>query len=92
MIASGLKAAGFKVGLYNLAASSLVYGTDSNRWREHIQAGFHRLDRRIVAPSSIKWQQQSISRGDLGVVSVFEMLTAMAFVHFRRVENRFCCH
>ena len=78
MIASGLKAAGFRVGLY----TSPHLHTFTERIKvngENIpQSDFADLvDALWPSVDAIK------AAGDLGVVSVFEMLTAMAFVHFR---------
>ncbi len=78
MIAAGLKAAGFKTGLYT--------SPHLHTFTERIQ-----LDGENISISDFAdlidelWPfVEAIERaGDLGVVSVFEMLTAMAFVHFR---------
>ncbi len=84
MIASGLKAAGLRVGLYT--------SPHLHSFTERI-----RVDGECISKSEFAdlieelWPLVSeIERqGDLGMVSVFEMLTAMAFVHFRRIEADF---
>lgn len=84
MIASGLKSAGFKVGLYT--------SPHLHSFTERIQIGGENISKVDFAdlidelwPYASAIQQQ----GDLGVVSVFEMLTAMAFVHFKQIEADF---
>lgn len=88
MIASGLKAAGFKVGLYT--------SPHLHSFTERIQIGgenISKLDFTDLIDELWPFVDQVASaidrQGDLGVVSVFEMLTAMAFVHFRRIEADF---
>ena len=84
MIASGLKAAGFKVGLYT--------SPHLHSFTERIQIGGENISKRdFIDLIDELWPYASAieQQGDLGVVSVFEMLTAMAFVHFRRVKADF---
>ena len=78
MIASGLKAAGFRTGLYT--------SPHLHTFTERIRIDGENISRRdFTKLIDDLWPQvEAIERaGDLGVVSVFEMLTAMAFVHFR---------
>ena len=78
MIASGLKAAGFKAGLYT--------SPHLHTFTERIQInGAHITQSDFADLIDELWPcVEAIEQsGDLGVVSVFEMLTAMAFVHFR---------
>ena len=78
MIASGLKAAGFRTGLYT--------SPHLHTFTERIQIDGENISRDEFADLIDElWPHvDAIERtGDLGVVSVFEMLTAMAFVHFR---------
>ena len=78
MIASGLKAAGFKTGLYT--------SPHLHTFAERIQLNGENISRSDFADLiDHLWPfAEAIEQaGDLGVVSVFEMLTAMAFVHFR---------
>ena len=78
MIAAGLKAAGFRTGLYT--------SPHLHTLTERIQIGGENITRRGFADLVEElWPYVDAIEnvGDLGVVSVFEMLTAMAFVHFR---------
>ncbi|MXZ03785.1 MAG: bifunctional folylpolyglutamate synthase/dihydrofolate synthase [Chloroflexi bacterium] len=78
MIASGLKAAGFKAGLYT--------SPHLHTFTERIQINGAQIAQSDFADLIDElWPcVEAIERtGGLGVVSVFEMLTAMAFVHFR---------
>ena len=78
MIASGLKAAGFNTGLYT--------SPHLHTFTERIQVNGENISRSDFAGLIDRlWPcVDAIEQaGDLGVVSVFEMLTAMAFVHFR---------
>ena len=78
MIAAGLKAAGFKAGLYT--------SPHLHTFTERIQINGTHIDQSDFAGLIDElWScVEAIEKaGDLGVVSVFEMLTAMAFVHFR---------
>ena len=78
MIASGLKAAGFRTGLYT--------SPHLHTFTERIRVNGENISQSDFADliddlwPCVKAIQRS---GDLGVVSVFEMLTVMAFVHFR---------
>lgn len=84
MIAAGLTTAGLRTGLYT--------SPHLHTFTERI-----RVDGENVAKSTFVdlidelWPRVSEieQRHDLGVVSVFEMLTAMSFVHFRRIEADF---
>ena len=78
MIAAGLKAAGFRTGLYT--------SPHLHTFTERIKIDDENISRDEFADLIDElWPHvDAIERtGDLGVVSVFEMLTAMAFVHFR---------
>ena len=78
MIASGLKAAGFATGLYT--------SPHLHTFTERIQINGENISQNDFADLIHElWPcVEAIEKsGDLGVVSVFEMLTAMAFVHFR---------
>ena len=78
MIAAGLKAAGFEAGLYT--------SPHLHTFTERIQInGAHiaRSDFADLIEDLWPCVEAIEKAGDLGVVSVFEMLTAMAFVHFR---------
>lgn len=78
MIASGLKASGFATGLYT--------SPHLHTFTERIQINGENIAQSDFGDLiSDLWPcVEAIERaGDLGVVSVFEMLTAMAFVHFR---------
>lgn len=78
MIAAGLKAAGFKAGLYT--------SPHLHTFTERIQINSAQIAQSDFADLIDElWPcVEAIEKaGDLGVVSVFEMLTAMAFVHFR---------
>ena len=78
MIASGLKAAGFRTGLYT--------SPHLHTFTERIQLNGNNISRSDFADLIDRlWPYVDAieQAGDLGVVSVFEMLTAMAFVHFR---------
>ena len=78
MIASGLKAAGFNTGLYT--------SPHLHTFTERIQLNGTNISRSDFADLIDRlWPYVDAieQAGDLGVVSVFEMLTAMAFVHFR---------
>ncbi len=78
MIASGLKAAGFRTGLYT--------SPHLHTFTERIQVNGENISQNDFADLIDElWPCiEAIERaGDLGVVSVFEMLTAMAFVYFR---------
>ena len=78
MIASGLKAAGFNAGLYT--------SPHLHTFTERIQLNGENIARSEFAEliDHLWPYAEAIEQtGDLGVVSVFEMLTAMAFVHFR---------
>lgn len=78
MIASGLKTAGFNTGLYT--------SPHLHNFTERIQLNGENISRSNFADLiDHLWPfAEAIEQaGDLGVVSVFEMLTAMAFVHFR---------
>ena len=78
MIASGLKAAGFNTGLYT--------SPHLHTFTERIQLNGENISRPDFADliDHLWPYAEAIEKaGDLGVVSVFEMLTAMAFVHFR---------
>ena len=79
MIASGLKAAGFRTGLYT--------SPHLHTFTERIQVNGQNISQNdFVELIEELWTcvKAIENAGDLGVVSVFEMLTAMAFVHFRR--------
>ena len=78
MIASGLKAAGFATGLYTSPHLHTFTERIKVNGEDIAQSDFADLIDEL-------WPcVEAIERaGDLGVVSVFEMLTAMAFVHFR---------
>lgn len=78
MIASGLKATGFATGLY--------ISPHLHTFTERIQVNGKNIAQSDFADLIDElWPcVEAIEQaGDLGVVSVFEMLTAMAFVHFR---------
>ena len=78
MVASGLKAAGFATGLYT--------SPHLHTFTERIQINGENISKNDFADLIDElWPcVEAIEKaGDLGVVSVFEMLTAMAFVHFR---------
>ncbi len=78
MIASGLKAAGFNTGLYT--------SPHLHTFTERIKLNGENIPRSdFIDLIDHLWPYaEAIEQaGDLGVVSVFEMLTAMAFVHFR---------
>jgi len=78
MIAAGLQAAGFKAGLYT--------SPHLHTFPERIQVNGARIAQSDFADLIDElWPcVEAIEKaGGLGVVSVFEMLTAMAFVHFR---------
>ncbi len=78
MVASGLKAAGFATGLYT--------SPHLHTFTERIQINGENIAQGDFADliDNLWPCVEAIERaGDLGVVSVFEMLTAMAFVHFR---------
>ena len=78
MIASGLKATGFATGLYT--------SPHLHTFTERVQINGENISQSSFAGLIDElWPcVEAIERaGDLGVVSVFEMLTAMAFVHFR---------
>jgi dihydrofolate synthase/folylpolyglutamate synthase len=80
MVASVLSAHGIRTGLYT--------SPHLHSFRERI-----RVDRRPIDESDFAglveglWPhvEQVAEMGDLGTVTVFELLTAMAFEHFRRV-------
>ena len=84
MIAAGLNAAGFQTGLYT--------SPHLHTFTERIQ-----VDGENISPSDFAdlidelwpYAEAIERRGDMGVVSVFEMLTAMAFVHFRNIAADF---
>ena len=78
MIASGLKSAGFATGLYT--------SPHLHTFTERIKVNGENIAQSDFADliDNLWPCVEEIERaGDLGVVSVFEMLTAMAFVHFR---------
>ncbi len=78
MIASGLQNAGFQTGLYT--------SPHLHTFTERIQINGQNITRSQFADLiETLWPatNEIENKGDLGVVSVFEMLTAMAFVHFR---------
>ena len=78
MIASGLKAAGFATGLYT--------SPHLHTFTERIRVNGENISQNDFADliDNLWPCVEAIERaGDLGVVSVFEMLTAMAVVHFR---------
>ena len=78
MIASGLKAAGFNTGLYT--------SPHLHSFTERIRLNGSNVSRADFADLIDRlwpYVEEIEQAGDLGVVSVFEMLTAMAFVHFR---------
>ncbi|MCY4474948.1 MAG: bifunctional folylpolyglutamate synthase/dihydrofolate synthase [Chloroflexi bacterium] len=84
MIAAGLTATGFQTGLFT--------SPHLHSFTERI-----RVDGSNVSKSEFAdlvdelWPMAAAieKQGDLGVVSVFEMLTAMALVHFRRIGADF---
>lgn len=78
MIASGLKAAGFNTGLY----TSPHLHTFTERIRLNGE-NISRSDFADLIDQLWPFAEAIEQAGVLGVVSVFEMLTAMAFVHFR---------
>ena len=80
MITAALSANGLRTGLYT--------SPHLHRFTERIRVDGAPVDERVFAglierlwPDAAAIEQ----RGDLGKVSVFEMLTAMAFVHFRDI-------
>ena len=78
MIASCLRAAGYRTGLYT--------SPHLHRFTERIQVdGQHISEEAFASLIERLWPDvKAIAAGDmLGRVSVFEILTAMAFVHFR---------
>lgn len=78
MIASGLQAAGLETGLYT--------SPHLHTFTERIKLNGENISRADFADLiDYLWPfAEAIEQaGDLGVVSVFEMLTAMAFVYFR---------
>ena len=78
MITTGLQAAGFRTGLYS--------SPHLHTFTERIRLNGHNIPNSQFADliNEIWPAVEEIEKtGDLGVVSVFEMLTAMAFVHFR---------
>ena len=78
MIAAGLTAAGFRTGLYTSPHLHTFTERIQLNGRNISQSGFADLiDQLWPCAEAIE------NAGDLGVVSVFELLTAMAFVHFR---------
>ncbi len=78
MIAAGLKAAGFRAGLYTSPHLHTFTERIQINGKNIAQSDFANLiDELWPCVEAIE------KAGDLGVVSVFEMLTAMAFVHFR---------
>ena len=78
MIAAGLTAAGFRTGLYTSPHLHTFTERIQVNGRNISQGGFADLiDQLWPCVEAIE------NAGDLGVVSVFELLTAMAFVHFR---------
>ena len=78
MIAAGLTAAGFRTGLYTSPHLHTFTERIQVNGRNISQSGFAGLiDQLWPCVEAIE------IAGDLGVVSVFELLTAMAFVHFR---------
>ena len=78
MVASGLKAAGFATGLYTSPHLHTFTERIQINGAQIAQSDFADLiDELWPCVEAIE------EAGDLGVVSVFEMLTAMAFVHFR---------
>ena len=84
MIASGLKAAGLRTGLYtspHLHSFTERIKVDGESVSESEFADL--IEELWPVASEIERQD------DVGVVSVFEMLTVMAFVHFRRIEADF---
>ena len=78
MIASGLTAAGFNTGLY----TSPHLHTFTERIRINGE-NIAESDFADLIDNLWPYVQAIEHAGNLGVVSVFEMLTAMAFVHFR---------
>lgn len=84
MIASGLAAAGSRTGLYT--------SPHLHSFTERVRVGGENMLKSDFADLIDElWPLVSEieQHGDLGVVSVFEMLTAMAFVHFRRIRADF---
>ena len=80
MITAALSANGLRTGLYT--------SPHLHRFTERIRINGAPVGRRVFAELIERLWPDVTSierRGDLGKVSVFEMLTAMAFVHFRDV-------
>ncbi len=78
MISAGLNAAGFRAGMYT--------SPHLHTFTERIQVSGENISQTDFADliENLWPTVEAIEQaGDLGVVSVFEMLTAMAFVHFR---------
>jgi len=81
IIASVLKAAGFRVGLFT--------SPHLHRITERIQVDMEEIspDRFIELIEKLWPDVEAVEqRGDVGKISVFEMLTAMAFYEFRAVN------
>ena len=84
MVAAGLKAAGLRTGLYT--------SPHLHSFTERIKVdgqSIGKLDFGDLVDELWPLVSEIERQGDLGVVSVFEMLTAMVFVHFRRVKTDF---
>ena len=82
MITAALSANGLRTGLYT--------SPHLHRFTERIRIDGAPIGRRVFAELIERLWPDVTSierRGDLGKVSVFEMLTAMAFVHFRDVST-----
>ena len=80
MITAALAANGLRTGLYT--------SPHLHRFTERIRVDGEPVDERVFAGLIERlWPDVAAieRRGDLGKVSVFEMLTAMAFVHFRDI-------
>lgn len=78
MIASALHANGYNIGLYT--------SPHLHRFTERIRVNNAPISKgRFARLVQSLWRhvEQIREEGDIGVVSVFEMLTAMAFTHFR---------
>ena len=84
MIASGLRPQVSRWGCIPLRISTRLRNGFKSAAKTYPKRDFIDLIDELWPYASAIEQQ-----GDLGVVSVFEMLTAMAFVHFRRVKADF---
>ena len=81
LITAALSANGLRTGLYT--------SPHLHRFTERIRIDGAPVDQRVFAELIERlWPDAAAieRRGDLGKVSVFEMLTAMAFVHFRDIS------